>query len=441
MGNLSSFQIVFTGIIMGLIVLALLVFAGVIPGFSSISGGDPVPLALWGFLPKENLTKTLGLINDENEKIFKLDYVEKNIETYENELLNALASDMGPDIFMLTQDMILKYKQKAYLIPFDVFSERSFKDTFVDVADIFLWKVEDMDSGIVAVPFVIDPIVMYWNKDIFSSVGFVNAPRSWDEFQSYSIAFTQKDVSGNILQSGSAMGEYSNINNVKDIFSMLVLQSGNKMIDPSDLDVVFGERGSLVVEPVNSALSFFTSFSNPSKASYSWNRALSNSKDFFSGGKLAVYFGYASEYNDIIKQNPHLNFDVAVVPQVKDSSVQATFGNISALAVSKKSLYVGPSISAVFSFTGDDILEELNQEMFLPPIKRSLINKGTKNPILSVFYKSAVQARSWLEPDSESVSGIFKDMIESVVYGKKNISQAVSDAKILLEAEMKKVKN
>ena len=141
-----------------------------------------------------------------------------------------------------------------------------------------------------------------------------------------------------------------------------------------------------------------------------------------------------------MKQNPHLNFDVATVPRVKDASIQATFGNVYAWAVSKKSPYIGPSISAAFSFTGDAAMDELNQTMFLPPIKRSLINKGTKEPFLSVFYKSAVQARSWLEPDSKDVSSIFQDMIESVVYGKKNISQAVSDAKRLLEAEVRKLK-
>ncbi|MBU1091852.1 extracellular solute-binding protein [Patescibacteria group bacterium] len=436
MNNLSSFQVVFTGIIMGLVVLALLVFAGIIPGFSSIRGTNPVSLTMWGFLPEENFTETIGLVNGYNEETFKLSYVEKSKETYKEGLLDALASGAGPDIFMLTPDMVLEYRQKAYLIPFDIFSERSFKDAFIDVADIFLWKVEDMDSGIVAVPFLIDPVVMYWNKDIFNSIGLARAPKFWDEFQSYSISLTEKNVSGNITRSGAAMGEYSNIRNAKDIFSMLVLQSGNKMIDPSNLDVVFGEKGDLVVEPVNSALSFFTSFSNPSKVSYSWNRALPDSRDFFSGGKLAVYFGYASEYKDIVKQNPHLNFDIAVVPQTRDSSIQATFGNVYAWATSKNSLYIGPAISAAFSFMGDDIMEGLNQGVFLPPVKRNLIDKGTKEPLLSVFYKSAVQARSWLEPDSESVSSIFKDMIESVVYGRKNISQAVSDAKRLLEAEM-----
>ncbi|MCF7835685.1 MAG: extracellular solute-binding protein [Candidatus Marinimicrobia bacterium] len=440
MRDFNTFQIIFTGAILGLIILALLVFAGIIPGFSSIRGFNPAKLTLWGFWPKGDFTEVVGILNEENEKIFTLDYVEKNLETYDNELLDALASGVGPDMFMLTQDMILKYRSKSFVVPFDMFSERSFRDTFIDVSDIFLWKVEGTDNGIVAVPFAIDPIVMYFNKDILNSAGIVNPPKYWDDFQTQSISLTKKDTSGNISQSGSALGEYSNINNAKDIFSMLVLQSGSKIVDPLNLDLLFGDKGSMVVEPVNSAVSFYSSFSNPSKVSYSWNKALHNSRDFFSGGKLAFYFGYASEYGSIISQNPHLNFDVTTVPQVRGSSFNATFGKTYAGAVSKSSPNIGPAISATFGFTGDEVLKQLNQRLFLPPIKRGLISEGAKDPVMSVFYKAAVQSRSWLEPSFGSVANLFQAMIEDTAYGRKNIHQAIIDTAVLLGAEMKKVR-
>ena len=59
------------------------------------------------------------------------------------------------------------------------------------------------------------------------------------------------------------------------------------------------------------ALLFYTDFTNPSKTSYSWNAALPQSFDAFTSGELAAYLGYASEYNSIISRNPNLRFKSA----------------------------------------------------------------------------------------------------------------------------------
>ena len=65
--------------------------------------------------------------------------------------------------------------------------------------------------------------------------------------------------------------------------------------------------------------------------------------------------------------------------------------------------------------------------------------QGTSDPIQTIFYKSAVQARSWLEPDSKQVDNIYSNMVSAITTGKKYISDAVRDAQKLLEIELGKV--
>ena len=104
---------------------------------------------------------------------------------------------------------------------------------------------------------------------------------------------------------------------------MLILQTGNDIIERTDegLESVINRAVDITGSPAESAVRFFMEFSNPSKRTHSWNRGMPESKDTFSAGDLAVYFGLASELSDISLKTPHLNFDVAVVPQIRDSNL------------------------------------------------------------------------------------------------------------------------
>jgi len=427
---MNKFQLVVIAIILGLVTVAMLIFAGVIPGLGTSGGQNVAYLTMWGDLPAADIMPLINKLNTDNREAFNLTYVEKKTAVYEQDLLNALASGSGPDIWLLTQDLILKHRKKAYFIPFTVFAERSFKDMFIDEAELFLWK-QEAEQGIIAVPFAIDPIVLYWNRDLFNKAGLTTPPRFWDDFLSMSQRMTERDIDGRILQSGAALGEFYNIKNAKDVFSMLVLQSGNKIVDPGSLALTFGKQGSLLVEPVGNALDFFVSFSNPAKISYSWNRALPEAQEYFSLGKLAMFLGYAGSYNAIAEKNPHLNFDVALAPNIKDSPVQTTFGRMYALAVSKSSSKASASIGAVFKVA--------EAGAFLVPVTRQLLGQGSSDPVKAVFYKAALQSSAWFEPEPVRVSEIFKEMTDALVTGKKRLTNAVADARTLLDMELKKV--
>jgi hypothetical protein len=75
----------------------------------------------------------------------------------------------------------------------------------------------------------------------------------------------------------------------------------------------------------------------------------------------------------------------------------------------------------------------------LPPGRRDLLSQNIEDPALSVFYKSAIKSRAWLEPDPQKVSDLFSSMIENVITGKKKISDSISDASQKLDTLLKEI--
>lgn len=433
---MSQFNLIVMGILMALALIAVLLLSGVIPGFSlGGTSGKPVSIVIWGTIPSEYLTGLIPDLNEQNKNLFILKYAQKNPATFENELIDALAAGKGPDIWLLSEDSILKNKNKIVPIPFVSFSERSFKDTFIGEGELYL-----SDSGIIALPFTIDPMILYWNRDLFVNAGISQPPKFWDEFVAAVSKLTIRDALNNITQAGVALGEFNNIDHGQDIISFLILQTGNPIVDSNNLEATLTESGNAPTNPAESAVRFFTEFSDPAKTTYSWNRSFAGSKKSFIAGTLAMYFGYASEYKDIQAKNPHLNFDVAEIPQIKDASIKATFGKMQGLAVSKISPNASAAMTAAVKLTEKDSIAKISQVAFLPPVRRDLLAENVQDPVLGVFYKAAIQSRSWLNPDLQESSNIFRSLIEEVITGKKKISDAVRDADGKLNILLEKLK-
>ena len=152
-------------------------------------------------------------------------------------------------------------------------------------------------------------MVMYWNKDLFSSAGISQPPQNWSEFAEAVETFTEKTKPATSLQAGTALGELNNIKNGKDILSMLIIQSGNPIMktdDRGNLKIALDDKGVSGNSPAVSSVKFFNDFSNPNKNVYSWNKALPGADAMFAKGALAMYFGYAGEWTGIKARNPHL---------------------------------------------------------------------------------------------------------------------------------------
>jgi ABC-type glycerol-3-phosphate transport system substrate-binding protein len=152
------------------------------------------------------------------------------------------------------------------------------------------------------------------------------------------------------------------------------------------------------------------------------------SKSYFLSGLLGTYFGFASEINDIRAKNPNLNFDAATIPQVRTGGKKATFGRMYGLSIVRASKNANATFQILSVITSASALKMLSNTLYLPSVRRDVISVGSSDPYISVFNEQALIAKSWLDIDPSSSFNIFRNMVESVTSGSKNINEALDDA-------------
>lgn len=420
MGTMSKFQIVVIGAFTLLIIISVIIFAGY-----KGRGSQQVEVVIWGTLPSADFARVVEGTSLYQSNTLKLTYVEKDASVFDEVFVEALAAGAGPDLFFLPHDKIVKQKNKIFIIPYDSFSERQFKNSFIEGSEIFL----DSD-GVIALPFIVDPLVMYWNRNIFTDAKVTVPPKHWDEFYSLSSTISKKDGALNINQSLVPFGEYRNVTNAKEILSTLMMQAGTPIVDRS----VSPPRSALAqsfgrpIVPSEAAVNFYTEFSNPIKPFYSWNRSMPPSSTYFLSGDLAIYFGFASEIFDIQKKNPNLNFDVAPVPTSREGGVNTSFAKFYGLSLTRSSPRHGSALAAAMILTSAQGAASISEVLSLPPVRRDLLARRPTDAYKSVFYDSAIRGRAWLDPDPSASAEIFAVMIDSITSGRERTSSAVSKA-------------
>ena len=426
---MSNFQSFVIGIFIFFIVLAVLIFTGVFSGGTVGKGAEEI--VLWGTIPSEKMISPVEKINAQNRKKFAIVYEEKDPETYERELVESLAAGTGPDLFFLAEDSIVKDAGKVAKIPYTSVSERTFKDTFVEEGELYM-----DEDGIIALPVFVDPLVLYWNRDIFSSEGIAAPPKTWSEVAALAPVLTKSDTAANISRSAVALGEFSNIPHAKDILAAMMLQAGNGIVEKRSGELVSVLARNEGKSRGASSLRFYTQFADPRTNAYSWNRSLPDAKSAFIAGDAAMYFGYASELSEIAGGNPHLNFDIAPFPFV-DEGPRITRGKMEAIAVARTAARPA-AFSAAYAAAWGDFARDVAKSIGLPPARRDLLSSADEGGAYeAVFRAAAVAARGWLDPDPAETERIFRDMIEGVTSGRFRPTDALSAA----DVQMKRIIN
>lgn len=427
---MSNFKIAVTAIFSISIVVGIAMFAL----SRTSSGGATSNLIIWGTVSEEVFETAYKNSSLPGNKLVKVSYQKKDVATFDSEFVEALAESRGPDIVILRDDYIYKHRNKLFVIPYANYTLRNFKDQFIPAGEIFL-----APDGVVALPFLIDPLVMYWNRDLYANNSVVNPPQYWDEINPLIEKLTKRDGSANILQSAIALGEWRNITNAKEILSMLLIQAGTPITTRGNEGVisVLNSQFNYPTAPSTSAVNFYTQFSNPTASTYTWNRSLPSSANMFLSGNLANYIGFASEIFSIQQKNSNLNFDVTYVPQIRNTPKKTVFGHMYALSIVKQSTQIGGAFLAINALTEAQALQSIEQITNLPPVRRDLLSNKPTDAFRIVFYNSALISNAWIDPNSILSGNTFRDMIESITSGRSRSSEALRRADEELTQQLK----
>lgn len=419
----NNFQIVLVSVFVFFIILGVVVFSS----YKAKQGANAtVEVTIWGTVDSTSFDSFISKLKIDLNKEVKAKYIEKDAATLDSDLVEAIASGSGPDAVILPQDLIVRYSDKVYMIPFTSLSQRSYLDTFIQEGELYLTS-----DGMLALPFFVDPLVMYWNRDIFSSASIANPPTKWSEFPLIAEKISKSDSNANIIQSAVALGGFRNIDNAKALISAMIMQAGSPIVkaDGGKLKSFLSTKSAIDLEvPAQSALRFYTDYSNPRKTVYSWNNALPSAKSMFLSGDLATYFGKASEIDDIRSKNPNLNFDVAMLPQTVDAQNKITFGEMQGFAILKSSPNIASAFMAISTLIGADTVPVFLQFNNYAPARRDVIASGSADPVKAVFYNSALISKGWLDPNSKKTDTVFQNMIDNITTGAMKLDGAVQKA-------------
>lgn len=411
------------------IVIAVFVFfivagVGAIAVYKGGGGTVETPISLWGTVPAGIMSNIIDNASVQATGA-RVTYVEKNPATYEKDFVEALAEGKGPDLIILPQDLILSHQNKLTFITFATFPEREYKDTFTSIGELVM-----TDSGTFGVPFTVDPLVLYWNRRAFESAGVASVPKTWEDLSDAVAKLTVKDSRGGIVKSAIPLGTFDNINHSKDIISALLMQTGNDIVarTQSGYTSVLDQDNSGGDVGAESAIKFYTDFSDPAKASYTWSRAFASDSRAFAEGNAAMYVGFASELSALQRANPNLDFDVTELPQGAKSSHRSTFGRMNVLSITNQSKNKSVAYAVARALTSADSLKTLSELNALPPIRRDLLAARPASAYMDVFYQSALMSHGWLDPSPTATNGLFRAMIEAVISGRQSPGDAVSGA-------------
>ena len=427
MSNLRPFQIAALAGFGILAVIAVILLSTFQPGQDEALSKYGDRVLIWGTVPEDAFDRIIMDLSDNDPGFTVVDYQRIDARTFNETFVNAIAEGRSPDLVLLPNSELVRQRSKLQAISYDTIPERNFRDAYIDGADIFRFA-----DGIYAIPFAVDPLILYWNRDLFASAGFAQPPTTWEYVVSTIVpSLSARDNNRTIQQSAIAFGEFQNIRNAKETILMLALQSGSNMIYERDqryvIDLNYSSSAN-TTPPLTAALQFYTNFSNPNAQLYSWNRQQQLDRLAFIAGDLALYFGFGSEVEDIRDQNPNLSFDVTAVPQGAAASVRRTYGEFYGFAIPKATPNPMGAYRVALELARPEVASVVAADIGFAPAQRTAIAPGSANAERQIIFDSALIARGWLDPNSAQTDSVFEDMVEDVTSGRERVATAVSDA-------------
>lgn len=426
--NLTKSQLILLAIA-GLFIITLgLVFAGVFPGLKK--GPDKGPkitgtIEFWGVFD-------LPTAYEEAIRNFNTTYTDvkinyrafENKDSYDQALLEAFASQKGPDVFMIPNSGLPKYLNKISPAHPQIFGLAKLRELFPQIVE-----QNFTSQGIVyALPISIDTLALLYNKDLFNGAGIVFPPTTWEDLKNLIPKLVKRTSTTQITRAAVALGgSEKSIDAPADILSLLMLQTGTKMVNDEFTEATFGKSPE-----AENAFKFYLQFSDAGNESYTWNDTLPKDLDAFADEKVAMIFTYASNIPALTEKNSFLNFGVAQMPQPKSAAKTITYPHYFGYTVSLQSKISDLAWQFVVALTTDErngiwYSNTTKKPPALLNLLNQLINDGTDH-YLDIFSRGVLTARSWPQIDPDAINVIFSSMIESVLLGRETVTGALQNA-------------
>lgn len=410
---------------------------------------QPVALQYWGVYTDSSDMDVL--ISDFKKRHPNIDiqYRKFRPEEYEQKLLEAFADDRGPDLFTIQNTWLKKYlprltpmpeqfsfaafvssgggisqKTEVQLVTKSGFGVKQIRDQFIGTVEADVMALDPASptatakKKVFALPFYVDTLAMYYNKDLLAQSGVVKPAQDWLAVLKQAEKLTKISAEDNrVVQSVAALGTGTNVHRAGEIVLSLMIQNGAR-VTLDDGRFAFQQQAQQQAQdeetPGAAALNFYLDFANPRKKSYTWSPEIGDSLEAFTQGRVAYYFGYSYDLSTIKARNPRLNFDIAPLPVPKVGDKPMNIANYWMEAVSKKSKFKDEAwLFIMEQATNKEALTKYLAQTRRAAALSEVVGTQSDDLDLGVFAKQNLTARSWYRGrNPHAADQILVDMIE-----------------------------
>ncbi|MEK7630671.1 MAG: extracellular solute-binding protein [Patescibacteria group bacterium] len=414
--------------IIAIIVSIIVIIASLIV-FSStgeprpVGFGDVKEVIIWGVDDPMLFEEAVEDYTDQFHK--KVTYIEKDPRTFDRDLLEAIAAGESPQAIITSTDWIAKNRDKIAPPKQSIVRAEDVEMAFADLATIALVehkKVENKpdEKTVWGLPLWIDPLVLFWNKDLFNQSLVAVSPATWHDFLSTSNKIKELGAGGTILRSGASLGRARNIPLHKEILALLLLQQGASLEEALFADTT--NQGPISL----SVLRFYTDYGKPGTAAYTWHGVLAEPRELFIEGKLGMMLDHYSYKKELEDKNPHRAFDISPVPQTQGGKL-AYVADVRAITIPKGASEQDAAWAFARFLVSEPELKKIISRGVVVAARRDLIAVDSLPEILK---RSVLNAKSSFEQYPKENAPIIKEMIESIANGRLLPSEAVSEARL-----------
>ncbi len=365
-------------------------------------------------------------------------------DEYEQQLLTAFAEDRAPDLFSIPNSWVARYSRQLMPMPNQTvlpvltvqgtikkeqvlqyqstpgLSPRDVQTQFVDTVagDVV------MNDKVMALPLALDTMALYYNKSLLAQGGIAIPPKTWQEVQDITSKLTKLADKGVITQSAIGLGGSTNVPRAFDILSVLMMQNGALMSanDGSPLFDKLPPNSQTFVVPGVQALQFYSDFADPTKTTYTWNKELPNAFELFTQGRLVMMLGYSYTSAQLKLAAPHIDWDVAALPQV-DSNYRVEYANYWVEGVSSKTKHTNEAWGFIQFATSKNAVGSYLTATNKPTALRDLAPAGKElaHP-LPIFTDAVLTAKTWYHgEDPASAEQAFATLIDAVTTPREDL--------------------
>lgn len=277
---------------------------------SNKSSDGVVELTYWGPLsgPDGPIMKKIVEDFNKSQDQYKVNFqIIPQTEYYKTVDLAFNGEKSIPEFMIMHGDQIATYARKGTLKELDsIMGDKLSKDEYHPKG----WEAATVDDKLYAVPLDIQPLMLYWNKDLFKEVGLDpdSPPTTREEFLDYAQKLTKKDKN----QYGFVV---PTLWPQQFIFPTIVAQNGGEFLNNGKID--------FTSDAVVNALQFEKDLINKYKVSPS-DVQQDGEVTMFIQGKNAMHLNGPWMLKQW--QDAGINFGVAPVPQL-GTEQQAVYAN------------------------------------------------------------------------------------------------------------------